>query len=77
MLDENFKVILIECNTNPCLAVPCPLLSRLISKVLDNTFRVALDPLFAPANRKAAPNDILPEPKYQLIFDEEMESEEL
>jgi len=46
MLDENFKVFLIECNTNPCLAVPCPLLSCIISWVIDNTFWVTLDPLF-------------------------------
>ena len=38
MIDDNFKVYLIECNTNPCLAVPCPLLSRIISKIIDNTF---------------------------------------
>ena len=38
MLDEDFKVYLIECNTNPCLSVPCPLLSRLISHVIDSSF---------------------------------------
>ena len=30
MIDEDFKVWLIECNTNPCLETGCPILSRLI-----------------------------------------------
>jgi len=72
MLDDEFKVFLIECNTNPCLAVPCPLLSSLISNVLDNTFRIALDPLYAPKGcRKTA--DSLQRVKWELIYDEEKE----
>ena len=51
MLDEDLKVYLIECNTNPCLSQPCPLLTMIISKVIDNTFRVALDPIFTPDRR--------------------------
>lgn len=73
MIDENFKVYLIECNTNPCLELPCPLLSRVISELLDNSFWVAIDPLFQPndfsfpCKRTAA----LPaETKYELVFDE-------
>jgi tubulin monoglycylase TTLL3/8 len=30
MIDENFNVILIEANTNPCIELSCPLLSRII-----------------------------------------------
>jgi hypothetical protein len=46
MIDEDFRVYLIEANTNPCLEVACPLQARIIPEVLDNTFRIALDPLF-------------------------------
>jgi tubulin---tyrosine ligase len=46
MIDENFKVYLIECNTNPSLEICCPLLARIIPELLDNSFRVAVDPLF-------------------------------
>jgi tubulin monoglycylase TTLL3/8 len=46
MIDENFRVYLIECNTNPCLEICCPLLSRIIPELLENSFRIALDPLF-------------------------------
>jgi Tubulin-tyrosine ligase family len=48
MIDENFKVYLIEANTNPCLEICCPLLARIIPELLDNTLRVAVDPLYQP-----------------------------
>ena len=45
MIDEDLNVILIEVNTNPCLdTTPCPLLNRLITQVLDQTFKIAVDP---------------------------------
>ena len=31
MFDEDFKLYLLEANTNPCLELPCPLLTRVIS----------------------------------------------
>lgn len=46
MLDEDFRLYLIEVNTNPCLEMTCPLLARIIPEVLDNTFRMVLDPIF-------------------------------
>lgn len=46
MIDSDFKVYLIEANTNPCLEVSCPLLARIIPEMLDNSFKIALDPLF-------------------------------
>ena len=49
MIDENFKVYLIECNTNPCLEICCPLLARIIPELLDNSFRFTIDPLYQPA----------------------------
>lgn len=80
MLDRDFKVYLIEANTNPWLELPWPLLARVISGMLDNSFRIALDPLFPPNDlsffwkRTAA----LPaETKYQLVFDETIDAEQL
>ena len=46
MIDESFRVYLIEANTNPCLEISCPLLARIIPEVVDNTFTIAMDPLF-------------------------------
>ena len=46
MLDADFRLYLIEVNTNPCLETSCPLLARIIPDVLDNTFRLVLDPMY-------------------------------
>ena len=48
MIDESFRVYLIEANTNPCLEISCPLLARIIPEVIDNTFTMVLDLLFQP-----------------------------
>ena len=52
MVTDDFKVSLIEVNTNPCLEIPCSLLSRIIASVLDNTYRIALDSLTYMHNSK-------------------------
>lgn len=39
MLDEDFRLYLIEVNTNPCLEMCCPLMARIIPEVLDNCFK--------------------------------------
>lgn len=57
MIDENFKVFLIEANTNPCLEICSPLLARIIPELLDNSFRIALDPLYQPAQLLAKLKD--------------------
>lgn len=82
MLDEDFKLYLIEINTNPCLELPCPLLSTLIPHMLDNSIRIALDPLFPPpfgyfASKKYPIGELCPENKYELIFDELLEGDHL
>ena len=49
MIDEDFKINLIEANTNPCLEInQCPVLARIIPSMLDNAFRIAVDPVFPP-----------------------------
>jgi hypothetical protein len=78
MIDEQFNVILIECNTNPSLEICCPLLARIIPELLNNSFKIAIDPLFQPsfmleddtkqtAKRKF---ELLSAIKYRLIFDQ-------
>jgi hypothetical protein len=44
MLDDQLNLNLIEVNTNPCLDTPCLLLQRLIPQVLDQSFKLAVDP---------------------------------
>jgi len=46
MMDADFKLNLIEVNTNPCLETESPLLTRIITELIENTFKIVLDPLF-------------------------------
>lgn len=39
MLDNEFRVYLIEVNTNPCLEASSPLLGRIIPAMLDSAFK--------------------------------------
>ena len=39
MMDEDFRLILIEANTNPCLETESPLLSRIIPELIESTFK--------------------------------------
>lgn len=80
MIDENFKVYLIEANTNPCLEINCTLMSSIISSLIDNTFRITLDPYFLyPFQFKDAKRHIglcdssTTLSKFELVFDENLE----
>ena len=80
MLDQNFKLILIECNTNPCLETESPLLSRIIPELIENTFKIVLDPIFPSpslSSKKIFINELPHEIKYNLIFDEKLEVEKI
>lgn len=81
MIDENFKVFLIEVNTNPCLELSCPLLARLIPSMVENAIRLAVDPIFPPpvgfSQRKNVVHELCPENKFELIFDERIDGQEL
>ena len=48
MFDDEFKPFLIEVNSNPSLEPSSTLLTKLFSQMLDNTFRLGIDPLFPP-----------------------------
>lgn len=84
MLDEDLKVYLIECNTNPCLELSCPLLARIIPAMLDSAFKIALDPLFPLPQEQTALKknantlpETLPLNKFELVFDERLEGKQL
>jgi len=50
MIDENLKLWLIEVNTNPAITHDCSrVLNRLIPKLLDNTFAIAVMPFMRPS----------------------------
>ena len=39
MIDQGLKPWLIEINTNPCLELSCPLLSKIIPSLIENVFK--------------------------------------
>jgi hypothetical protein len=48
MIDDNFKVWLIEVNTNPCLEISSKLLGRIIPNMLEHAFRLSIDVIYPP-----------------------------
>lgn len=46
MVDQWGKAWLIEVNRNPCLETSTSLLCRVISNMVEQSFRIALDPIF-------------------------------
>lgn len=71
MIDEHFKVWLIEVNTNPCLALSSGYLARLIPAMLDNAFRIALDPYFSEPVSKKHLNEWASQPfenRFEAVF---------
>ena len=78
MFDDNFKPFLIEVNSNPSLEPSSNLLTKLFHQMLDNTFRIAIDPLFPPTDgfsmkKGAIGIEMCPENRYDLIFDERVD----
>ena len=77
MIDSQFQPWLIECNTNPCLEMNCLLLERIIPSMVENAFRIGVDPVFPPpvnyssTYRYNIPENALFYNKFELIFDEE------
>jgi len=77
MLDDNFKVYLIEANTNPCLETTCPILHKIITDVVDSGLRIALDPLFPPPNFEKRMSTQIPLTLYELCYDSKIDNPEM
>lgn len=83
MIDNKFKTYLIEINTNPCLETGCPVLDRVIPSMVENAFRVGLDPIFPPP--KTFPNskkhyiseNAIYHNSFELVFDELVDSKDI
>jgi hypothetical protein len=46
ILDDLYKVWLIEVNNNPCIECSSPILGQYIPRMLDDAFKIVLDPLY-------------------------------
>ena len=53
MINENFDVLLIEVNENPCLEQPCQLLEDIIQNLVESVIRKAVDPWVSPEEESA------------------------
>jgi len=62
MMDDDWRLYMIEANTNPCLETESPLLSRIIPELIESTFKIVLDPIFPSpdltTNRKLNINEM-------------------
>ena len=50
LIDEDFRVWLIEVNTNPYLGTPNEFIKDLLPKMTDDMFDLVLDPTYPPEN---------------------------
>lgn len=77
MIDDDWKIYLIEVNTNPCLELSSPLLARIIPNMLENALKICTDPLFPPpdnfSQKKAFVGDACPETRFELIYDDKVD----
>ena len=46
IIDENLQPFLIEVNTNPCIEDSSNLLKMLLPRMIDDMFRLTVDPIF-------------------------------
>ena len=83
MIDGGFNPWLIEINTNPCLELSCPLLSRIVPQMLDQALRLSLDIVFPPPThypntaKHLVPDASLEALRWELIFDERIEGQKV
>ena len=83
MITDDFHPLLIEVNMNPCLETSCNLLNRLIPALVEQTLRVAVDPLFPPPNewpksKKYMISEVIfAACKFKVVFDNESHCLEL
>ena len=80
MIDEDMKPWLIEVNTNPCLELSSPYLARIIPAMIENTIKIAIDPIFPPPPVPNSKKHQIPDAldnKFELIFNERDDAAEL
>lgn len=56
LIDEDFRVWLIEVNTNPYLGVPNEYIKGVLPKMIDDLFDLVLNPVFSPGQPTGGDN---------------------
>ena len=57
IIDTNFKVWLIECNTNPCIELSSPLLEKVVPEMIAQAFELTIDRIFPSAQVSVTTNN--------------------
>lgn len=50
LIDEDFRVWLIEVNTNPYLGIPNAYIKDMLPKMISDLIQITVDPIFKPEN---------------------------
>ena len=51
LLDEDFRIWLIEVNFNPFLGTPCDFMKTLVPNMINDMLKIVLDPVIKPKNQ--------------------------
>ena len=82
MIDQDFHPWLIQCNSNPCLEISCPLLSTIVPAMIENILRISVDSLVGPPadfneKRPRFTDNALSSNQFQMVYDSVLEEHEL
>jgi tubulin polyglutamylase TTLL1 len=82
LLDRDLNPWLLEVNSNPCLELSSTILARIIPAMVENAFKIAVDPIFpeplhSPKRFQGSLlQDLIPENKFELVFHEAVDGKE-
>ena len=66
MIDEDFRIWLIECNTNPYFGIPNKFIADLLPRMISEMFEIVVDTVYPPKQKY-----VLPERNFELIYSSE------
>ena len=68
LIDEDFRVWLIEINSNPYIGIPNKYIENLLPKMINDMMEICIDPCFPPVN--LMPSRKIPN-QFELLYNEE------
>lgn len=66
LLDEDFRIWLLEINTNPFLGTPNKYMQGLVPTMIEDLLQLTVDPIFKPSNRPS-----IQQSGFELLYREE------
>ena len=68
LIDEDFRIWLIEVNTNPYFGIPNEYIADLLPQMIDDMTKLVIDPVYPPKNVEERENG------FELIYNESVEN---